>query len=154
MNARIQPRRKGLSTIELLSAATVLGITAIIAFPNLQHIGAGQRVELAAYQLASDLQIASNTARANGEAVTIRFEESGSGNRYWISNGRRSQTGENWQVDLSDTLYGVEMTSAPIEINFDANGCPDMSGFWTFSYNGLHEKSVGLDQMSGEVVVQ
>ncbi|MBS0197535.1 MAG: prepilin-type N-terminal cleavage/methylation domain-containing protein [Planctomycetes bacterium] len=66
--------RRGFSYVELVIVVAILGVVSLMAAPRYASAMACQRLDAAAWRLASDIGVVRATARAKGTNVSIDFD--------------------------------------------------------------------------------
>jgi len=69
------PRHRcAFSLIELVVVVAILGVIAAVAVPRFSDAASGQRAEMAALRLTSDLAMVRELARAQSRSITVTFD--------------------------------------------------------------------------------
>lgn len=122
-------RQRGFTLVELLLIAIVLSVLAAIAAPRYAGALTHYRADSAARRIATDLDAARATSRAQSTTVTVTFSADG----YTISHVQPFQTAVlgTYTVNLRQDPYGVKGIAA------------DFGGGSSLSFDGYGQTSIG-----------
>ncbi|MEM7756242.1 MAG: prepilin-type N-terminal cleavage/methylation domain-containing protein [Planctomycetota bacterium] len=120
---RVALHHRAFSLIELVVVMAILGVVAAIAVPKLSSAAAGQRAEMAALRLSTDLAMVQEMARAQSRSITVTFDAAA---RSYAIKGDTTSV-----VSLAREPYGVSAFQA----SFGDSGVTELTadgyGRWT-----------------------
>ncbi len=135
---RLQPRRtrQGFTLIELLIVVVVAGVMMAVLVPRFR-ISPDTEVQLAAMQLAQDIDLARTRALSTRSAVRVRFVSGSRNYTGFLDNDNNGAIGET-QTER-DALRGFATRTLPTRINFgrgSAGAVPDDGGSSAITFGG------------------
>jgi len=121
--------RPGFSLIELVIVLALAGVIAGLAAPRFASAQAKYRAESAARQIAADVTLAANRAKAIGGPVTLTFAP---GRAAYKADYTLDDAPESWRTDLSAEPYMAVVTGATFgagsNLRFNGRGVPAAAG--------------------------
>jgi prepilin-type N-terminal cleavage/methylation domain-containing protein len=129
---RNMAKQAGLTVIELMAAIGIIGILVAVATPSLLSTLPGLRLNDAARQVATDLQMARMRAIAQNSSNTITFN---------TSTGTYTFTLGNESIDIDQLYPGITFSSVPANPVFTSRGTASTTATITLS-NGNATKQV------------
>lgn len=150
-------QRNGFSFVEIMMVLLIIGIIAAVAVPKWHASIAGYRADLASAKLVADLKFASIKARTSSREITIEFFAAGSDEENtWLfaAVDDPQSPGQPLQVDIGDAPWEAELSVAPTSITFNIQGVPTTSGSWTVNSGTAYQRTVTIQQGTGEIEIQ
>lgn len=147
------------SLIELVVVVLVMGILAAAAVPRIASSIAYYRIESAAKQIQSDLELARESARYAGNNRTVTFDVST--NSYTLAGvAHPNRPRQTYVVNLSSTDYPVSLVSVALglagtslSVTFDMYGKPDAGGSIVISSAG-QQRTVQISGTTAKITIQ
>jgi prepilin-type N-terminal cleavage/methylation domain-containing protein len=144
-----RPYRRGVSMIELVIAAMVMGIMAAVAAPRFAEALQYHRIEMAAKRLVADLESVRSLAYTTGTSQTIRFHDKlGKYQIVGVVDPDRPLD-PNYTVDLTDTPYHCTFASVSFsDLTYNGHGLPNSGGKIVIESGGL-QRAISVNATSG-----
>lgn len=119
----------GFSLLELVIVIALAGVVAALAAPRFASAQARYRADAAARQIAADVALAAERAKAIGGQVTITFAP---GRAAYKADYTLAGVSESWRSDLSAEPYMAVITGAAFgagtTLEFNGRGVPAAAG--------------------------